>query len=213
MDISESVNLNTATENPLFDPTFLNLEYLFGLILQLFQNLFGWLFGGDLGAGFKAFLTFLCIFFIAVICYCSVRMLEIRKREHEHLHHEIHEYAHMMAEKAAKKGTLERPRNERWENVLNYLSSQNPSDWRLAVMESDAMLEELTETLPYDGENLGARLKAADREKFQTLDDAWEAHLVRNKIAHEGLKYDLTQREANRVVFLYENVLREFGVI
>ena len=80
-------------------------------------------------------------------------------------------------------------------------------------MEADAILEDLTDHLDIEGVNIGERLKAADREKFKTLDDAWEAHIVRNRIAHEGSKFDLSQYEANRVVVLYENVFREFGYI
>ena len=63
------------------------------------------------------------------------------------------------------------------------------------------------------GENLGERLKSVGKDRFKSLDDAWEAHLVRNKIAHEGLKFDITKREAQRVIYLYEKVFREFGHI
>ena len=75
------------------------------------------------------------------------------------------------------------------------------------------MLEDLTDQLNLEGDNLGERLKSVDKEKFKTLDDAWEAHLVRNKIAHEGTQFELSQHEANRIITLYENVFREFGHI
>ncbi len=75
------------------------------------------------------------------------------------------------------------------------------------------MLEELTDELGFEGENLGERLKSTNKEKFKSLDDAWEAHIVRNRIAHEGLAYEITKREANRIVALYQNVFYEFGHI
>lgn len=214
MDLSQSVNLNTAVSHPLFDPTFLNLDYLFNQILRFLEGLFGFAFSPELILLVEIILALLSLFFIFVIVYCTMRMFEIRKKEHHHLEHEIAEYAHKKAEEA--KGMTKEDggiKNGRWENVLNYLASTNPSDWKLAVIEADSMLEDLTDQLDLEGENLGERLKVADKEKFETLDNAWEAHIVRNRIAHEGSKFDLTQREANRVAVLYENVFREFSII
>ena len=155
----------------------------------------------------------LIIFFLFVIAYCFIRILEVRKKEKEHLEYEIEEYAHHQAEKAKSLGESGNFRNEKWEHVLEYLSSPNQSDWKLAIMEADSMLEDLTDQLDLEGENLGEKLKASNKDKFKSLDDAWEAHLVRNKIAHEGSQFELSQHEANRVITLYENVFREFGHI
>jgi hypothetical protein len=217
MDFSQSLNLNTATQKPLFDPTYLNLEYIFSKILNFFRSIFG-IYSGETGGSssqgisFFQFLLYCAIlFFIIIIIYCFVRLLEIRKKENEHLALEIEEYAHHHKEKESS--GLGNFRNERWENVLGYLSSLNQSDWKLAVMEADSMLEDMTDQMELDGDNLGEKLKASNKEKFKTLDDAWEAHLVRNKIAHEGTQFELSQHEANRVITLYENVFREFGNI
>ena len=214
MDLSQSLNLNTATQNKLFDPTFLNLEYIFNKILRFFSSIFGSSSSDNSGSiSFLSFLMYiLAIFFMFMICYCIVRIIEIRKKEEEHLENEIQEYAHHQAQKIKLDGKSNFT-NQRWENVLGYLASENQSDWKLAIMEADSMLEDLTDQLEMDGDNLGERLKSSNPEKFKTLDDAWEAHLIRNKIAHEGLQFEITQHEANRVVTLYENVFREFGHI
>ena len=216
MDLSQSLNLNTATENPLFDPTYLNLEYLFNQILEFFRGIFGP--GSSSGLSstvsfFKILLFVLAVFFIFIIIYCFVRLLEIRKKEREHLKHEIAEYTRKKAEQEKAFGEENGIKNVRWYNVLHYLSSPNSSDWKLAIIEADSMLEDLTNQLEFEGENLGERLKTVDRERFQTLNDAWEAHVVRNRIAHEGSSFELSQHEANRIIVLYENVFREFGYI
>jgi hypothetical protein len=210
MDISQSLNLNTAPQNSLFDPTFLNLEYLFNQILNFFRNLFGAEFGGIL----RLILFFLALFFIIVIAYCIIRVFEIREKEKKYLEHEIAEYARKQNEKEKNlmnKG--EGQKNLRWEGVLNHLFSENPADWKVAIIEADSMLESLLDQMGYKGENLGEKLKVVDRDRFRSIDDAWEAHIVRNRIAHEGLQFELTEREAKRVVALYEQVFREFGFI
>jgi hypothetical protein len=45
------------------------------------------------------------------------------------------------------------------------------------------------------------------------LDEAWEAHRVRNQVAHEGSDFILSQREARRAVELYRKVFEAYGVI
>ena len=199
-----------------FNSTFPGLQSFSDKVLEVLRYVFGPIFDPNYSFSsigpFTIFLFSLSVFFLFVIVYCFVRMLEIRKKEKEHLREEIAEYAHHKAEreKESAGGSF---KNQRWENVLNYLTSENPSDWKLAIIEADTILEELTDQLGLDGDNVGERLKATDRERFKSLDNAWEAHLVRNKIAHEGSQFDISQHEANRVVSLYEDVFREFGYI
>jgi len=218
MDLTQSLNLNTTSQKTLFDPTFLNLEYIFNQILNFFKNLFGEGIGVNIGIDFwgifKFFLFFLALIFIIIIIYCIIRIFEIRKKEHEYLNHEIVEYAHKQVEK--EKNLMNNSggkKNERWEELLNHLFSENSSDWKLAIIEADSMLEVLMDQMGYKGENLGEKLKAVDRERFRSIDDAWEGHIIRNRIAHEGSQFELTQREAKRVISLYEQVFREFGYI
>lgn len=157
-------------------------------------------------------LSVVTIFFIFMISYSAVRMFEIRKKEREHLEHELAEYAHHQAERAAaaSEGSTHNPR---WEQVLAYLHSANSSDWKLAIIEADSMLDDLMDTLGFKGENLGDKLTGADRDKFPDLTAAWEAHTVRNKIAHEGSAFSLSEHEARRLVSAYQDMFRRFGYI
>ena len=75
------------------------------------------------------------------------------------------------------------------------------------------MLEALLSELGFQGENLGEKLKGATKDSFRPLSSAWEVHTVRNKIAHEGLGYDISQQEAKRLIAIYEQIFREFGYI
>ncbi len=104
-------------------------------------------------------------------------------------------------------------RDTRWEEIERLVTSEHPSGWRQAILEADIMLDEMVTRMGYPGETLGERLKGIEKSDFATLDDAWEAHKVRNKIAHEGTDFILTQREALRVIGLYRNVFEEFLVL
>jgi hypothetical protein len=210
MDPAENIFFEIGTSLP--EPKFLNLEYFFTRIWDSIQGFFQLLAHWNSLQSTKIVFGVIALFFIFVIVYCSVRMLELRKKEGAYMEEEFRRYAEKIKMKQEKMDNA-RINNPRWITVLDYLKSENPSDWKLAILEADAMLEDLTDQLDMSGENIGERLKNTNKEKFKSLNDAWEAHIVRNKIAHEGALFEITQKEANRVIYLYENVFREFGFI
>ena len=83
----------------------------------------------------------------------------------------------------------------------------------MAIIEADSMLESLMADLGFHGNTLGDRLKMANQDTFKGLTSAWEAHTVRNRIAHEGLAFELSQHEAKRIITLYEHIFRQYGYI
>ncbi|OPZ93948.1 MAG: Transcriptional regulatory protein SrrA [Firmicutes bacterium ADurb.Bin419] len=98
------------------------------------------------------------------------------------------------------------------EKIKKKLDSDNPSDWNLAIIDADKILDEMLVSMGYPGENLGERLKAVESSDFLTLNQAWEAHKIRNQIAHED-DFVLTQREAKATIAKFEEVFKEFNYI
>jgi hypothetical protein len=105
------------------------------------------------------------------------------------------------------------PKNRRWEKVLKHMSSDNQSDWKFAIIEADIMLSEMLDTMSYRGETIADKLKKVEPSDFQTIEAAWEAHKIRNIIAHEGADFLITEREVKRVIGLYRAVFEEFHYI
>jgi hypothetical protein len=103
--------------------------------------------------------------------------------------------------------------NERWAHIKTLIASASSSDWRQAVIEADIMLEEMLRAIGYDGSTIGDMLKNVDPADFLTLEEAWEAHKVRNQIAHRGLEFQLERNQAERTVGLYEKVFKEFNYL
>lgn len=125
---------------------------------------------------------------------------------------------HSTAEVLPPAKSVSVPREDRegaykWRMVQKLMKSQNPSDWKLAVIEADTLLDTLVERTGFEGVTLGERLKHADPGVFRTLSYAREAHGVRNRIAHEGIDFKLNERDARRTIQLYEEVFREFEYI
>lgn len=191
--------------NPLFEPNFLNLEYFFNRIYQ-------WLissknFSGDPTALLELLTKLwwwalvISIILLGLIIHLLFRLRRIRQAE-------ALEMASVFEEAAGDKTV----RNERWENLQKYLETDNSSEWKLAIIEADTLLDEMVMKLGYQGENLGDRLKIIEPSDFLTLSEAWEAHKIRNRIAHEA-GFQLTKREAKRIIGLFEKVFQEFRFI
>lgn len=211
-----SVNPNPVLEDSVLGSKWFNPDYLFNQGVIFFQQFWGYInnTSAEIISVYHTILFFLALFFLTIISYTSIRMFEIRRKERKHLKHEIAEYAHYQTEREKKlKEGEEVSRNPRWIKTLSYLFSQHASDWKLAIIEADSMLEDLMDQLGFKGENLGDKLKSADQNKFRSLTSAWEVHTIRNRIAHEGLAYEISQHEAKRVIALYEQIFREYGFI
>lgn len=103
--------------------------------------------------------------------------------------------------------------NRRWQEVEAHVASNNPNDWKLAIIEADVMLEKMLEEAGFAGTTIADRLRSASGRSFQTIDDAWQAHRVRNQIAHGGSDFVLTQRMAQTTIIQFKKVFQEFGFI
>lgn len=103
--------------------------------------------------------------------------------------------------------------NRRWMEVEEHVHSNNPNDWKLAIIEADVMLEKMLEEAGFAGVTIADRLRSASGRSFGTIEDAWQAHRVRNQIAHGGSDFVLTQRMAQATIIQYKKVFQEFGVV
>lgn len=136
---------------------------------------------------------------IAVV-YIMMRLYEVRKRE------EAYYGTVLLAPESAEV-------SPRWTHIQGLINGASPSEWREAIIEADIMLDDMLSRQGYTGEGVGERLQQVERADFDTLQDAWEAHKVRNLIAHQGSSFDLSETLARRTIARYEAVFREFGAI
>lgn len=95
-----------------------------------------------------------------------------------------------------------------WQDVLQKMESAVPSDWNLAVIRADSIVDGVLKDMGLSGDTMGDRLKQLDLAKLASLNEVWEAHKIRNRIAHETDRA-LTHDEASRTVGAFEAALRE----
>lgn len=140
------------------------------------------------------------VFGLFVVVYTTIRLHELRTREEE-----IYGHVHIAAENQEE--------NPRWTEIEKLIGSENPNDWRQAIIEADVMLDDVLRRAGFPGNGVGERLQSADPSNFTTLQYAWDAHKVRNQIAHEGTAFQISQTIAQRAIAQFEAVFREFAVI
>lgn len=205
----------TFLKEPLFEPRYLNMEYLFNKILQFFS----WLREFFLNtpplllenSSQEPDWRLLFIIGSAVSLILALGALYVLYKIWGFKYEERKKY--FQAEIASLETFDHTEHNIRWKKVTDLLNAQSESDWRLAILEADNILADLLKKMGYDGETIGESLKKIEPSDFLTLSAAWEAHKVRNRIAHEGAAFRLSHREAQRVVELYSRVFEEFHYI
>lgn len=185
---------------------FLNIEYFFLIVYRAIT-------GNDLleripdnfGEALRIFQgisTVLSLALLAGLIYSLIRLHQLNAEADTRIE-----------EEAARIQGAKREKNPRWSAIVTQTVSANPNDWRQAVLEADILLDDMLSGLGYAGDGVGEKLKTAERGDFRTLDLAWEAHKIRNQIAHQGSDFIFTQREAKRAVDLFRQVFEEFGYI
>ncbi|KKS16492.1 MAG: hypothetical protein UU71_C0001G0030 [Parcubacteria group bacterium GW2011_GWB1_41_6] len=184
---------------------FLDLEYWFSAIYNFFRNLgTGQLKGGISAEAIftiKVIAALLVFFFLYIIIYSLVKAKAL--------------FSQAVIIKKPEPLSPEEIQNERlarWREVKEHSLGANPSDWRVAVIEADVILEGALMAKGYQGETLGEMLKNAEPYRLKNLDKAWEAHRTRNRIAHEPDK-EITKLETDRALANYEAILKELGFI
>jgi hypothetical protein len=103
-------------------------------------------------------------------------------------------------------------KNSRLDDIQQHVMSENPNDWKLAIIEADIILDGILKERGYAGNTLGERLRSVSPNQLASLQDAWSAHKTRNMIAHEGPDFVLTKRMAEDAIKQYMRVFNEFGI-
>jgi hypothetical protein len=103
----------------------------------------------------------------------------------------------------------QREYKEKWNIIINYMEGGEEALWRIGILEADNLLGDLLEDRGYAGLTISDKLKSAN---FNTLDLAWAAHKMRNRIAHDGSKFVLTDRMARNTLELFRSVFTELKV-
>lgn len=166
-----------------------------------------------LGGIFAFLSTLWSIFTILAYLISAVLIgLYVYASVHKKLYEDLQEQGLRDAERLFNEQYRGAAKSSRLSDVFTHTDSDNPNDWKLAIIEADIILDDILKQRGYAGNSLGERLKSVSPQQLSTLNDAWEAHKIRNRIAHDGADFVLTHRLAHETIARYQRVFAEFGV-
>jgi len=99
-----------------------------------------------------------------------------------------------------------------WKHVQELIKSENNSDWNMAVMRADSLLDEILIVLGYEGESMADRLKIVGSHTLPSIERVWSAHRLRNEIAHNPL-IQTSRNSCEYAIKTYEQALFELGLL
>lgn len=100
----------------------------------------------------------------------------------------------------------------KWKEVVRHFESTKEAEWKFAVIEADKLVDDLLKQAGYPGDTMGERLMNIEQGQLLSLQGLWEAHKIRNKLAHD-VNYFLRYAEARQAIKFFEEALKELQVI
>ena len=143
-------------------------------------------------------LSFLSIILAIVFVYILLRFRELSDQPDV--------VSELVPPSPARGGALQ----ARWDEILRHMDSAKEAEWKFAIIEADKLLDSVLRKAGFPGDMLGERLMNIQEGQLATLDGLWEAHKVRNRLAHDT-DYFLRYSEAKRAIDSYEQTLKELG--
>lgn len=99
----------------------------------------------------------------------------------------------------------------KWKKIQKRLKRGLESEYKLAVIEADSMLNDTLARMGYAGSTLGERLEKITKEVIPNIKELWSAHKIRNNLLHDP-DYKLTLGETKRVLAIFEKALNDLEV-
>jgi hypothetical protein len=111
-----------------------------------------------------------------------------------------------------KKDVPKKQIKKEWQKIEEHFFEGGENDLKIAIIKADNLLDEALRYGGITGKTLGDRLKKIKSSQLTDIDLVWQAHKLRNEIAHEKdfkLKRDL----AEKTLGIYEKTLHELKIL
>jgi hypothetical protein len=155
----------------------------------------------NLTAYLKTISIILTLIFGAVVAVIMIKMSNLIKEEITEIKAELNPPKEAVT-----------PYDNRWQEIKNHVNSFKESEWKLAVIEADKLVDDALKAAGFPGESMGERLMLIKPGQLLNLQYLWDAHKLRNLLVHDA-NYQVTHRQAIWAVEAFERVLRELGAL
>lgn len=95
--------------------------------------------------------------------------------------------------------------------IENKFKKETPASYVTTVINGDKLLDKAMMEMGVPGKTMGERLKKCG-DKFTNLNGVWQAHKLRNAIAHET-DIEVSYKRAYNALQIYKQALKDLGAI
>jgi len=99
-----------------------------------------------------------------------------------------------------------------WNKIQRRLDAGLESEYKMAVIEADDMLDVSLKRMGYMGSNLEERLGKLTSATLENIEEVYTAHKVRNNIVHNP-DYRLSLDEARATLDIYEKAFNSLQIL
>lgn len=169
-------------------------------------------YGSTALALYKALALIVILVSVAGIVFVGFRSTDLRRRHQEKkMRAEVlsdNKYA--VTEQVLT--ALQDATTRRWCTLIERLGTEDQKDFKTAIIEADGLADAALRAYGFQGESMGERMQTVTRERLPSINDLWQAHKVRNAIAHDP-HYSVSPREGHDIMRIYKKILEELGVL
>lgn len=95
--------------------------------------------------------------------------------------------------------------------IEHYLKDGEPASYALCVINGDKLVDKAMKARQLKGQTMGDKMKNS-ASLFSDLNGFWQAHKLRNKIAHEP-DFHISYQEARVALRSFRQALKDLGAI
>lgn len=101
---------------------------------------------------------------------------------------------------------------KKWDKIKIRLESENPSQYKVAIIEADKVVDGILGGIGYKGKDMLEKLEKVKPDHIENLDNLHRAHQIRNQIIHEK-DFNVSRKLAGEIIKIYEDFLRSLEFI
>lgn len=95
-----------------------------------------------------------------------------------------------------------------WDKLKIKVATGDVSQFKLAIIEADGIIEKILKDMKLKGENMTEILNNINPNQIENIEDLKKAHLIRNQIVNDE-KFELDKKATEEVMGIYEAFLVE----
>lgn len=162
-----------------------------------------------LAAAYKALAAVVSFFAFVGIIIVLIRSVQFTKRIRSK---QVPGAASEQAGAPPESETGEKIARDAWAEIVRKLEAHPEEGYRIAIIEADALVDSVFKAYGYPGETMAERLRSLPPGELQILTHLWEAHKLRNEIAHDPA-YKFDARRGHEALRIYKQALTELGAL